>query len=47
VNAGVGHVQLGVAPERSAKVFGRWARELRDRADVQTYVERAKARYKG
>lgn len=45
VNAGVGHVQLGVAPERSARVFARWVRELRGRADVQAYVESARARY--
>lgn len=45
VNAGVGHVQLGVTPERSAKVFTRWAKELRGRADVEAYVVAARARY--
>jgi ketosteroid isomerase-like protein len=45
VNAGVGHVQLGVEPARSAKVFARRANELRGRADVEAYVAAAKARY--
>ena len=47
VNAGVGHVQLGVDPARSAKVFARWAGELRERPDVQAYVAAARARYGG
>lgn len=45
VNAGVAHVQLGVDPARSAKVFGRWGRELRDRAETQAYVAAVRARY--
>ena len=45
VNAGVGHVQLGVEPARSAKVFARWAGELRERPDVQAYIAAARARY--
>ena len=45
VNAGVGHVQLGVEPARSAKVFARWAKELRSRADVEAYVVAARQRY--
>ena len=45
VNAGVGHVQLGVDPARSAKVFARWARQLRERPDVVAYTEAARARY--
>lgn len=45
VNAGVGHVQLGVEPARSAKVFARWAKELRERPDAVAYVDAVKARY--
>ncbi|MFT3810711.1 MAG: nuclear transport factor 2 family protein [Micropepsaceae bacterium] len=45
VNAGVAHVQLGVDPARSAKVFARWARELRDRPDAAAYAEGVRARY--
>ena len=45
VNAGVAHQQLGVDPARSAKVFARWGRELRERADVTAYVEAVRARY--
>ncbi len=41
VNAGVAHAQLGVPPERSAKVFARWAKELRERADVAAYLARS------
>jgi ketosteroid isomerase-like protein len=44
VNAGVAHVQLGVALERSAKVFARWARELRALPDTLTYVGEARTR---
>jgi len=47
VNAGVGHVQLGVEPARSAKVFARWAGQLRARTDVVAYVSAAKSRYGG
>ena len=45
VNAGVAHVQLGVEPARSAKVFARWASELRERPDAAAYVAEARARY--
>lgn len=45
VNAGVAHVQLGVDPVRSAKVFGRWARELRERPEAAAYAEGVRARY--
>lgn len=45
VNAGVGHVQLGVEPARSVKVFTRWAKELRERPDVQIYVDATRTRY--
>lgn len=45
VNAGVAHQQLGVDPARSAKVFARWGRELRERAEVAAYVEGVRARY--
>lgn len=45
VNAGVGHVQLGVEPARSAKVFTRWANELRARPDAVAYVDAARTRY--
>ena len=45
VNAGVAHVQLGVEPARSAKVFARWARELRERPDAAAYADGVRARY--
>lgn len=45
VNAGVAHAQLGVDPARSAKVFARWARELRARPDAAAYAEGVRARY--
>ncbi|BCW87428.1 hypothetical protein sos41_05570 [Alphaproteobacteria bacterium SO-S41] len=45
VNAGVAHVQLGVDPARSAKVFARWANELRTRPDAVSYVAAARARF--
>jgi hypothetical protein len=32
--------QLGVAPERMAKVMTRWAGWLRDRPEVKTYLKR-------
>ena len=47
VNAGVGHVQLGVEPARSAKVFARWVAQLRARPDVVAYIAAARARYAG
>ena len=45
VNGGVAHAQLGLAPERMAKVMGRWAKRLRDRDDVETYRAAVRARY--
>ena len=39
VNAGVTMVQLGLAPERMAKLFKRAAQELRSRPDIQSYLE--------
>jgi ketosteroid isomerase-like protein len=45
VNGGVAHAQLGIAPERIAKVMARWAKRLRDRADVESYAATVRARY--
>lgn len=45
VNAGVAHVQLGVDPARSAKVFRRWADELIARGETKAYLNAARARY--
>ena len=39
VNGGVAMAQLGVAAPRIEKVLQRWAARLRDRADVQAYLE--------
>jgi len=39
VNGGVAMVQLGVAPERMAKVLNRWAGALRQRPEVQKYLK--------
>ena len=47
VNGGVAHAQLGLAPERMAKVMGRWAKRLRERGDVETYRAAVRARYAG
>lgn len=44
VNAGVAHVQLGVAPARSAKVFARWAKELAERPETAAYIASVRAR---
>jgi ketosteroid isomerase-like protein len=40
VNGGVAMAQLGVAPERMAKVMTRWAGWLRDRPEVKAYLKR-------
>lgn len=40
VNGGVAMVQLGVEPERMAKVMRRWAGWLKDRPEVKTYTKR-------
>ena len=45
VNGGVAHAQLGLAPERIAKVMGRWAKRLRERADVEAYRAAVRQRY--
>ena len=45
VNGGVAHAQLGLAPERIAKVMARWAKRLRDRPDVESYAAAVRARY--
>jgi ketosteroid isomerase-like protein len=39
VNGGVAMSQLGVAPERMAKVCARWARTLADSREVRAFVE--------
>ncbi len=44
VNGGVAHAQLGLAPERMAKVMARWAGRLRERPDVQSYAAAVRAR---
>jgi ketosteroid isomerase-like protein len=45
VNGGVAHAQLGLAPQRMAKVMARWAKGLRDRPDVEAYRAAVRARY--
>jgi hypothetical protein len=40
VNGGVAMVQLGVEPERMAKVFSRWAGWLGDRPETRDYLAR-------
>lgn len=40
VNGGVAMAQLGVAPERMAKVFTRWAGWLKERPETQAYLAR-------
>ena len=45
VNGGVAHAQLGLAPERIAKVMGRWAKRLRERPDVEAYRAAVRQRY--
>jgi ketosteroid isomerase-like protein len=45
VNGGVAHAQLGLAPERMAKVMARWAGRLRERPDVEAYRAAVRARY--
>src|SRR5215467_14329643 len=44
VNGGVAQSQLGVAPERMAKVMARWTQRLRARPDVEAYAAAARAR---
>jgi hypothetical protein len=42
VNGGVAMAQLGVAPERMAKVFGRWTGWLEERQETVAYLARPK-----
>ena len=42
VNGGVAMAQLGVAPERIAKVLARWGRQMMDQATTQAFLARAK-----
>jgi ketosteroid isomerase-like protein len=42
VNGGVAMAQLGVAPERMAKVFRKWSGWLQQRPDTQAYLARPK-----
>jgi hypothetical protein len=43
VNGGVAMVQLGVEPERMAKVFRRWSAWLSERGETKAYLARPKA----
>ncbi len=45
VNGGVAHAQLGLAPERIARVMARWAKRLLGRPDVASYAAAVRARY--
>src|ERR1700742_2455180 len=45
VNGGVAHAQLGLAPERMAKVMKRWSGWLLARDDVEAYRAAVRARY--
>ena len=47
VNGGVAQAQLGVAPERMAKVMAKWTRRFRAQAEVEAYAAAARARYIG
>ena len=42
VNGGVAMQQLGVSPEKMAKVFTRWTNWLKDRPETQDYLARPK-----
>ena len=42
VNGGVAMAQLGVAPERMAKVFSRWTGWLEQRPETRDYLARPK-----
>ena len=42
VNGGVAMAQLGVAPERMTKVFGRWTGWLKERPETVDYLARPK-----
>jgi ketosteroid isomerase-like protein len=45
VNGGVAQAQLGVPPERMAKVMARWSANFRKRPDVESYAAAVRARY--
>jgi ketosteroid isomerase-like protein len=47
VNGGVAQSQLGVAPERMARVMAKWARRFRAGPEVEAYAAAARARYIG
>jgi len=42
VNGGIAMVQLGVEPERMAKVFSRWSGWLQERPETRAYLARPK-----
>jgi ketosteroid isomerase-like protein len=42
VNGGVAMAQLGVEPDRMAKVFGKWAGWLRERPETMRFLGRGK-----
>ena len=44
VNGGVAMAQLGVPPERMAKVFDRWSGWLRARPETEAYLARGRAK---
>ncbi len=45
VNGGVAHAQLGLAPERMAKVMARWSKRLLAQPEVEAYRAAVRARY--
>ena len=47
VNGGVAMIQLGVEPERMAKVFKRWTGWLNERPETQAYLARSKGSRRG
>jgi hypothetical protein len=47
VNGGVAQSQLGVAPERMARVMAKWTRRFRAQPEVEAYAAAARARYIG
>lgn len=47
VNGGVAQAQLGIAPERMAKVMAKWTKRLLDNPEVEAYRAAARARYVG
>ena len=47
VNGGVAMAQLGVQPERMAKVFRKWGGWLEARPETQAYFSRAKGTRRG